>query len=90
MSVMFYLASPEGGRRSTNTADALTQLRTKVFTAEGGVRSSDAAIPRVAVVITDGRSNINASQTIPSALALRESGVIVHSVGVVSIDKSSV
>ena len=71
-----------GMRTSTNTADALIRLRTEVFTLEGGARSADVAIPRVAVVITDGRSNINASLTIPSALALREGGTTVYSVGV--------
>ena len=58
------------------------RLRTDVFTAEGGARSTDVAIPRVAVVITDGRSNINASLTIPSALAVREEGATVYSIGV--------
>ncbi len=43
------------------------------------------AIPRVAVVITDGQSNVNRSLTIPSALALRESGATVYSIGVGSM-----
>lgn len=54
----------------------------EVFTPSGGARSSDVAIPRIAVVITDGRSNVNASQTIPSALALRGTGAIVYSIAV--------
>lgn len=40
------------------------------------------AIPRVAVVITDGQSNVNASLTIPSALALRAGGATVYAIGV--------
>jgi hypothetical protein len=71
-----------GRRTSTNTADALIRLRTEVFTLEGGARAADVAIPRVAVVITDGRSNVNSSLTIPSALALRDMGATVYSVGV--------
>ena len=67
---------------STNTADGLTQLRTNVFITENGARTSDVAIPRVAVVITDGQSNVNPDQTIPAARALREDGVTVYSVGV--------
>ncbi len=80
----FSSVGSDHNRRSTNTADALQRLRTEVFTAEGGARSANKAIPRVAVVITDGRSNVNDSLTIPSALALRESGVTVYSIGVVS------
>ena len=68
-------------RTSTNTADALIRLREEVFVTEGGARAADMAIPRVAVVMTDGRSNINRSLTIPSALALREEGVTVYAIG---------
>jgi len=71
-----------GGRTSTNTADGLIRLRRDVFVPEAGARSADVAIPRVAVVITDGRSNVNQSLTIPSAMALREEGIIVYAVGV--------
>lgn len=69
-------------RTSTNTADALMRLRRGVFVQEGGARRTDMAIPRVAVVITDGRSNVNQSLTIPSAMALRMEGVTVYSVGI--------
>lgn len=34
------------------------------------------------MVISDGRSNVNQSQTIPAARALRKDGVTVYSVGV--------
>lgn len=79
---MLLLVNTGGRRTSTNTADALTRLRTEVFVPEGGARAADIAIPRVAVVITDGRSNINASLTVSTALAVREEGVTVYSVGV--------
>ena len=47
-----------------------------------GVRSKDLAIPRVAVVITDGQSNVNASRTVLEAQSLRDAGVNIYSVGV--------
>ena len=69
-------------RTRTNTADGLETLRTEVFTEENGARASNLAVPRVAVVITDGRSNINASRTVLEAQALRADGVTVYSVGI--------
>ncbi len=69
-------------RTSTNTAAGLNTLRTSVFTAQNGARPPQLAIPRVAVVLSDGQSNVNASRTIPEALKLRDSGVIVYSIGV--------
>ncbi len=53
-----------------------------MFVASGGARSVDTGIPRVAVVITDGQSNVNREMTIPTATALRESGATVYAVGV--------
>lgn len=73
---------PGRGRPSTNTADALTTLRLDVLTAEAGARQPALAIPRVAIVVTDGQSNINRSQTIPAAEALHAAGIIVFAVGV--------
>ena len=67
---------------STYTADALTRLRNEVFTVQGGARERRFGIPRVAVVITDGRSNINQSLTIPSAQALHDDNVVVFAVGI--------
>ena len=69
------------GRASTNTAGALIRLRKEVMVAEAGARV-DASVPQVAIVITDGRSNVNASLTIPSARALKEQGTILYAVGV--------
>lgn len=73
---------PPGSRRGTNTADALTRLRNEVFSEMGGAREQRFAIPRVAVVITDGQSNVNASETIPSAERLHNDSVVVFGVGV--------
>ncbi len=78
----FNIEVPPGSRRGTNTADALTRLRNEVFTEERGAREGRFGIPRVAVVITDGRSNVNQSETIPSAQRLHNDSVIVFGVGV--------
>lgn len=72
------------GRRrvSTNTADALIRTEQEIFTRSGGARDTTLGYPRVAVVVTDGRSNINSSLTIPSAEALHRAGVTVFAIGV--------
>ena len=67
---------------STNTAAALRTLRLDVLTTEAGARPQTLAIPRVAIVVTDGRSNVNESQTIPEAEAVRAAGIIVFAVGI--------
>ena len=67
---------------STNTADALRTLRLNVLTTEAGARPPVLAIPRVAIVITDGRSNVNRDQTIPEAENVRGDGIIVFAVGI--------
>ena len=77
-----YFDFPGQSRPSTNTAQALERLRNEVFTPNGGVRNILFGIPRVAVVLTDGRSNVNSSQTIPNAQALHADGVTVFAVGV--------
>ena len=67
---------------STNTAAALRTLRLDVLTTEAGARPQTLAIPRVAIVVTDGRSNVNGSRTIPEAEAVRAAGIIVFAVGI--------
>ena len=67
---------------STNTADALRRLRRDVLTYEAGARPQILAIPRVAIVVTDGRSSVNTSGTIPEAEAVHAEGITVFSVGV--------
>ena len=67
---------------STNIADALSVLGADAYTSESGARDPALAIPRVAIVVTDGRSNINSSQTIPNAQAVHAAGVVVFAIGV--------
>ena len=69
-------------QKSTNTSGALRTVREALFTERGGARPLRAAFPRVVIVITDGRSNIDANLTIPSARALHGDGVMVFAVGI--------
>ena len=64
---------------STNTADALLTMRTEMFTAGNGDR---AGVPNVAIVITDGVSNINARRTVPEAEQARADGIHIYSIGI--------
>ena len=77
-----YFDIPGNGQPSTNTADALIRTRQEIFTPSGGARDPTLGYPRVTVVVTDGRSNVNGSLTVPSAEALHDDGVTVFAVGV--------
>ena len=67
----------ENGR--TGTAAALRLTASDVFTQTRGDR---AGADNVVIVMTDGRSNVNEADTIPSATALKNNNVRVISVGV--------
>ena len=64
---------------STNTADALKTMRTEMFTAANGDRPD---VENIAIVITDGVSNINARRTIPEADEARQAGIHVYAIGI--------
>ena len=68
--------------RSTNTSGALLTVRESLFTENGGARPLSAGFPRVLIVITDGRSNIDEDLTIPAATALHRDGITVFAVGI--------
>lgn len=78
----FNVAVPKNSRTATNTADALIRTRQEIFNVSNGARDASLGYPRVAVVVTDGRSNVNPDLTIPSAEALHEDSVTVFAVGV--------
>ena len=59
-----------------NTAAGLDYARTELF------NSDRSGVPDIAIVVTDGKSNLDTEMTIPSARALHNSGVRIISVGV--------
>lgn len=63
----------------TNTQAALDQLRLSMFTASNGDRQG---VDNIAIVITDGNSNVNADQTIPKAQLAQQSGITIIGVGI--------
>ena len=63
---------------STNTASAIEDMRTKVFTQQGDRPN----VPNMGIVITDGESNIDAINTIPNAERARRDGIIMFAVGI--------
>ena len=50
-----------------------------MFTAQRGDRPD---VPNIAIVVTDGISNINAQRTIPEAQSAKDSGVHIFAIGV--------
>ena len=65
----------------TNTAAALALLRTTVFSKVLGVRS-DFAVTKVAIVITDGRSNNLAETKTQADLLHADANFLIYAIGV--------
>ena len=65
----------------TDTAGALNAVRTIGFTTSNGARPTTQGIPRIAVVITDGRSN-SYSHTVSAATAMHNAGIIGFAIGI--------
>lgn len=63
----------------TNTAAALRLLRTEIFKERNGDRPD---IPNVAILVTDGESNINNGSTIPEANLVRQQGIRLYAIGI--------
>ena len=74
LNAMTYVSN--GGR--THTADGIYKMRRDVFT-QGGDRNG---IQNVCLVITDGHSNINPSNTQREAQSARQSNIQMFAVGV--------
>lgn len=72
---------------STNTADGLETMTNKMFTSANGDRSG---VDDVAIVITDGISNINSRRTIPEADNAKSKGIHIYTVGIGLIDTTEV
>jgi len=63
----------------TNTQDALRLTYESVFTPSRGDRSG---VRNVAVVVSDGNSNVDSDRTIPEADAARQRGIELFAVAV--------
>jgi len=59
-----------GGR--THTAAGITYMKDQIFTAANGDRAD---APNIAFVLSDGNSNVNQKDTIPSAIQARNQGI---------------
>ena len=70
---------------STNTADALQTLRHDVFNPANGDRP-DAS--NIAIVITDGESNVHKDRTVKEAELLRSAGTRIYVIGIGVMDRS--
>ena len=64
---------------STNTADALLVMREDIFNVATGDRDD---IPNVAIVITDGISNLNSHRTLPEAHKSWDQGIHIFTIGI--------
>ena len=77
-------------RGKTNTAGALSEMETNMFTSSHGDRPGD---DNYAVVITDGNSNVQRINTIPAAEDARQAGIKIFAVGIGdngSVDRSEI
>ena len=76
-------------RGNTNTAGALNLLLQSAQDGRLGLRMNH---PHVAIVITDGESNIDKDDTVPAAERLHASGIfdLIYSVGVGNFDRDEV
>ncbi|CAH1788337.1 unnamed protein product [Owenia fusiformis] len=57
---------------ATNTPEALQLMRLSMFTSQNGDRPD---VPNVALVLTDGNSNVNELETLPQAREARNAGI---------------
>ena len=64
--------------KGTNTAGALSMMFDDMFTVARGDR---VGVPNVAVVVSDGRSNVNAGATVSEAERVRDGDVTLVTVG---------
>ena len=74
-----------GSDGQTDTAGALNAIRIYAFTEANGARPSNEGIPRITIVITDGKSS-SSSATATAAQQLHNAGIIVFAVGIAGAD----
>ena len=63
----------------TNTAEAIQRMRLDMFRLNDGDRNG---VDNVAIIMSDGKSNINTHNTIPEADMARRAGIRLLSVGI--------
>ena len=64
-------------RGETNTQAALNMMYSDIFTSANGDRGS---VPNVAILVSDGNSNVNDINTIPEAEEAKRLGITIYSV----------
>ena len=79
--ILSSIQSVEYLESSTATGDAIRLMTTTGFTEEHGVRASDGAIPRVAIVLTDGASD-NGQNVLGAAQSARERSIEMLAFGI--------
>ena len=68
---------------TTNTAAGILDMRVKVFDPNNAnARGDRVNVPNIAVVITDGESNVNEARTVPNADAATADGITMLAVGI--------
>ena len=72
---------------NTNTADGIATMRDELFAGGNGERPG---VPNVAIVVTDGQSNINRPRTIPEAEQARSQNIKIYAVGIGLKDTSEI
>jgi hypothetical protein len=75
-SIRDIIAAIPGTGGGTDTAEALTLLRTNVFTVANGMRPAVDGVPKLAVLMSDGASN-SRTAAVAAAGLLRNAGVTI-------------
>ena len=70
---------------STNTYGGLSTMHKQMFSAAQGDRPG---VRNIAILVTDGVSNLNTRQTIPAAKAARADGIHIYAIGIGLADTS--
>ena len=70
----------------TNTSGALEDVRIKGFVEANGARPRELGVPRIAIVVTDGRS-FEPAKTVVSAERLHNDSVLVYAIGIENADE---
>ena len=70
----------------TNTSGALEEVRIQGFVEANGARPKELGVPRIAIVVTDGRS-FEPAKTAVSAERLHNTSVVVYAIGIANADQ---